>query len=215
MYVVLYLENQIPEMLFSTENEQLDGISAVKALAIASQQGQKIYTLTSQNVNLLSEITIDIASRQEIQSALNAGKEVTVHEQPINEFGWTGSGYVIVDPDTGAGAYKLNGGGNGGFLGNSEAAAWGLIGLGAALSGGFLPLILSIVIAINLILEAFIDYVSASSPCKSDFAPMIGALVLISLLSILIPGSGAIVMFYSALITGGATMSAINNRQCT
>jgi hypothetical protein len=111
-----YLENLIPEQLFSTEDKQLDGISAVKALAIANQQGQKIYTLTTANANLLTEVTIDSTSRQEIQNALNAGKEVTVHELPINEFGWTGSGYVIIDPDTGAGGYKLNGGGNGGSL---------------------------------------------------------------------------------------------------
>jgi len=43
---------------------------------------------------------------------------------------------------------------------------------------------------------------------------MIGAFVFISLASIFISGVGAIVMFYSALIAGGATMSTINNRQC-
>jgi hypothetical protein len=125
-----YLENLIPEQLFSTEENQLDGISAVKALAIAGQQGQKIYTLTSANANLLSEITIESTSRQEIQSALNAGKEVTVHQEPINEFGWTGSGYVVIDPDSGAGGYIISGGGNGGQLITPSAL---LLGLGALL----------------------------------------------------------------------------------
>jgi hypothetical protein len=140
------MENEIPEMLFSTEENQLDGISAVKALAIANQQGQKIYTLTSENANLLTDITIDSASRQEIQNALNAGKEVTVHEQPINEFGWTGSGYVVVDPETGAGGYKLNGGGNGGSLDFEGAALLGFVGFLAGLfSAVIFPVFLGIV----------------------------------------------------------------------
>ncbi|MCP4985034.1 MAG: hypothetical protein GY928_02880 [Colwellia sp.] len=110
-FMLSYLENLIPEQLFSTEDNQLDGISAVKALVIAGQQGQKIYTLTSENSHLLAEVTIDSAARQEIQSALSAGKQVTVHQEPINEFGWTSSGYVVIDPETGAGGYVISGGG--------------------------------------------------------------------------------------------------------
>ena len=45
-----------------------------------------------------------------------AGKEVTFHEKSINAHGWTGVGYIIVDPDTGAGAYLIEGKGNGGDL---------------------------------------------------------------------------------------------------
>ena len=30
--------------------------------------------------------------------------------------GWSGAGYIILDPDTGAGAYKISGGANGSFL---------------------------------------------------------------------------------------------------
>jgi hypothetical protein len=119
-----YLENLIPEQLFSTETEQLDGISAVKALAIANEQGQKIYTLTSANADLLVEVDIDSSSRQEIRSALGAGKEVTVHQTPINEFGWTGSGYVVIDPDTGAGGYKISGGENGGNMKVNKLKFW-------------------------------------------------------------------------------------------
>jgi hypothetical protein len=52
----------------------------------------------------------------EMQNALSAGKEVTVHQSPINQSGWTGSGYIITDPATGAGAYKISGGANGAFV---------------------------------------------------------------------------------------------------
>jgi len=53
---------------------------------------------------------------QEIQSAIQAGKEVTVHEKPISAHGWTGYGYIITDPETGAGGYMIEGKGNGAIL---------------------------------------------------------------------------------------------------
>lgn len=52
----------------------------------------------------------------EIQNALAAGKEVTVHQAPITQSGWTGSGYIITDPATGAGAYMIAGGANGAWI---------------------------------------------------------------------------------------------------
>ena len=52
----------------------------------------------------------------EIRNSVNAGMVVTAHEQSINFNGWIGEGYIILDPTTGAGAYKIAGGGNGGFL---------------------------------------------------------------------------------------------------
>ena len=63
----------------------------------------------------------------EIQNALAAGKEVTVHQSPITQSGWTGSGYIITDPATGAGAYKISGGANG--------AAWVLFFIAMAACG--------------------------------------------------------------------------------
>ena len=53
---------------------------------------------------------------QEIQSAIQAGKEVTFHERGINAHGFSGYGYIITDPDTGGGAYLIEGKGNGGWL---------------------------------------------------------------------------------------------------
>ncbi len=43
------LEHVIPEQLFSTAENPAEAISAVKAISIANAQGQKIYTLTSDN----------------------------------------------------------------------------------------------------------------------------------------------------------------------
>ena len=52
----------------------------------------------------------------EIQSAIQVGKEVTFHERGINAHGFSGYGYIITDPETGAGAYMIEGKGNGGNL---------------------------------------------------------------------------------------------------
>jgi hypothetical protein len=103
----------VPEQMFSTPENKAQGISAVKALAIASAEGQKIFTITQQNLELaLSKINISSESENDIRNAVNAGKVVTAHEQRINFNGWIGEGYTVIDPTTGAGGYLIAGGGN-------------------------------------------------------------------------------------------------------
>jgi hypothetical protein len=128
------LENSVPEQMFvdkaacrymNAEGQVVNpalpdcqqGISAMKALVVAAQQGQKIFTITSANsdraIPLLQQSSSVI---DEIRNAVAAGKTVTVHQSPINLFGWQGAGYTEIDPSTGAGAYLIEGKGNGGFL---------------------------------------------------------------------------------------------------
>jgi hypothetical protein len=111
------MEHLIPELMFSTAEAPAEGISAVKAIALASAQGQKIWTITQDNLDAaLAAINLHADSETEIRNGVNAGNVVTAHEQSINFNGWVGEGYIIVDPQTGAGAYKIAGGGNGGNL---------------------------------------------------------------------------------------------------
>lgn len=110
-------EHIIPERIFSAQNAPVQGVSAMKALAIAASQGQKIYTLTGENSGLiLPQLAILESVKQEIENAVAAGKQVTVHQSNIALGGWTGVGYIILDPETGSGAYKISGGYNGGVL---------------------------------------------------------------------------------------------------
>ena len=98
-----------------TLNPCAEGISAVKAIAIAQSEGQKIYTINKQNAQTaLAKLPIGGEVGSEIRNAVNAGKEVTVHEKSINKHGWKGFGYIVIDPETGAGAYIIEGSGNGG-----------------------------------------------------------------------------------------------------
>jgi len=123
------MENLLPEQMFSTEDSPAEGISAVKAIALASSQGQKIWNITQANLSTaLSEINLSSVVEQEIRNSVNTGKVVTTHEQPLNVNGWVGAGYIILDPDTGAGAYKIAGGNNGGFVDAIFAAVAGLLG---------------------------------------------------------------------------------------
>lgn len=110
-------ENAVPREVFAEEGQDAGGVSAAQALEIANEQGQRIFTVTSRNVSdVQSEISINSAAWSDIRAAVNAGMEVTVHEQPIERSGWQGSGYVLLDPQTGAGAWKISGGANGGTV---------------------------------------------------------------------------------------------------
>jgi hypothetical protein len=122
-------EHLIPEQIFTDPNDpnRPQGISAVSALAIAAGQGQRIYTLGAQNqaihAQVLAGLGVDQSVKQELASALAVGREVTVHQSNINAFGFVGAGYIILDADTGAGAYKVSGGANGANLNGIMAAA--------------------------------------------------------------------------------------------
>lgn len=41
---------------------------------------------------------------------------MTVHQSPITVNGWQGSGYSVIDPETGVGAYQISGGASGGAV---------------------------------------------------------------------------------------------------
>ncbi len=98
------------------------GISAVKALGLAAQQGQKIYTITPQvyanqpNIVNTALVAHSPSTRAKVQAALDEGKEVTIHEAPIAQSGWVGAGFTVIEEGTGAGAYTIEGGSNGGGL---------------------------------------------------------------------------------------------------
>ncbi len=108
------LEHLVPEQMFSTVDNPAQGISAVKTLAIASSEGQRIWTIDQTNLNTaLAAINLDADIENEIRSAVNAGKVATAHDTPVAFAGSTVTGYLLIDPATGAGAYKTGSGANG------------------------------------------------------------------------------------------------------
>jgi hypothetical protein len=115
------LEHRVPEQMFSTSENSVEGVSAVKVIQLAAVQGIPIYTVTKNNVSkVIPQLQLDAVVINEILNAVNAGKEVTVSKTDINFHGWIGAGYIITDPTTGAGAYMISGGENGSEMNTDE-----------------------------------------------------------------------------------------------
>lgn len=143
-------ENLIPEQLFDdpkTPEKEAQGISAVKALQIAAQQGQTIYTINQSNYSqILPQLNHSTDVMTDVRNAINAGKEVTISQTQVHAFGWSGTGYVVLDPKTGVGGYLIGGGADGGWTALADSLAYGLnqpiVGW-LLFAFGFLPFILA------------------------------------------------------------------------
>ena len=61
----------------------------------------------------MPNLNLDAATEAEILAAVNAGKEVITHTDLVSVPGYTGAGYIVFDPVSGDGSYKIGGGGNG------------------------------------------------------------------------------------------------------
>jgi hypothetical protein len=144
------LEHAIPEQFFSdpaqcnlngtrTANPALppcnQGVSAMRAIELAAQSGQKVFSITRavyiDNPNI---VTARLGAHSEstknrVQQALDVGYEVTIHEAPIAQSGWVGAGFILSDPATGAGGYLIDGGSNGGWYSLLVNAAGALIAI--------------------------------------------------------------------------------------
>ena len=110
------LEHAIPAQLFESDGEPARSVSTIRALSRASASGQKIYELNPENVgDIMPNLNLFHETESEIHQAINAGYHVVVHGNRIEASGWEGAGYMVLDPDTGSGAYKISGGANGAF----------------------------------------------------------------------------------------------------
>ncbi|HZH13452.1 MAG TPA: transglutaminase domain-containing protein [Archangium sp.] len=168
------MEHHIPESLFVGPQTPGEAVSAVKLLGKAAAEGQRIYTITQANIGTaLSQLSLSAETLNEISSSVAAGKEVTVHQRPVTVNGWSGAGYIVLDPATGAGGYLIEGGANGGkLLAALSGLLWGGIAgiylgalIGAFLAGGatlgaFIVVALMIALiflALNSLVKMFAD----------------------------------------------------------
>jgi hypothetical protein len=127
------MEHLVPEQMFSTEEAPANGISAVKAIQLAAAEGQKIYTITQQNLSIaLQQLQLSSEIKADIRNAVNAGMEVTTHQHPVNFFGSQSVGYILLDPNTGAGAYRVSGGENGSEVDSQWEASMAMLGTAAS-----------------------------------------------------------------------------------
>ena len=147
------LEHATPEQMFNTDpSNPPNAFSAVKALQIASAEGQRIYQINQANIStVMPSINLDTSTEAEIVAAVNAGKEVIAHTDPISVPGYTGAGYIILDTITGEGAYRISGGANGSFL-----DWWKENGLYVGLSVALLGFVTAVLVAAGTVIAASI-----------------------------------------------------------
>ena len=117
--------------------EEVTGLPAVSTISIMEQaknEGQKIYDINKDNINeILPLLNIDSYIKDEITNAVNGENTITIPESEVNYYDWTGSVYIVSDPNTGASGYMISGGLAGGESSTEvdlgEAFEYFLIGL--------------------------------------------------------------------------------------
>ncbi|WP_034835274.1 hypothetical protein [Endozoicomonas numazuensis] len=210
------MEHLVPEQIFSTEDSPAEGVSAVKALTLAVAEGQKVFTITRDNLDqALASITLATEVEQEIRQGVLAGKTVTAHERNITLNGWNGAGYLIIDPETGAGAYKISGGANGGFLSDDALDILGCIGFVFGVIGKGLIGVLSVGIAAFLNVKTVLDYLAIDHKCNG-LGALIALSVFVSLLGIFFltgPLIG-IALMYAGLLASKAAVVVAESKIC-
>jgi len=113
------LEGDVPANLFTFDPAApAAGASAANNIGRALREGQRIYHIDSSNRSAISQIHFDADAVAEITAAVDAGFDVVTHTDllplPGTAAGQSTSGYVITDPATGFGLYRLGTGANGG-----------------------------------------------------------------------------------------------------
>ena len=106
------MEHQIWEQLLDEE-----AVSAVKALQVASQEGQTLHTLTDaagftawRNLTTVSaEVQNDVGQCVEADDC-----HAVAPTHPIQRYEWNGAGYILFDANTGEGQFLIEGALSGG-----------------------------------------------------------------------------------------------------
>lgn len=100
--------------LFEDEFDE-EAISAIKILELASDMGIPIYEIDSGNIGaILPLLTVSTSIKNAISDAVAAGHVVTIAQDNITHYDWTGTGYIDMDPDDCAAGYIISGGRSGG-----------------------------------------------------------------------------------------------------
>jgi len=99
------LEHQTLEEVTSNRS-----ISAVKAIQLANEMGIPIHFINQSNLaQEVAALSVPEEVKESIIDAVNQGKVVTIPETNLQYNLWYGVGWMVEDPETGAGAYMISG----------------------------------------------------------------------------------------------------------
>jgi len=105
-------ENMILESFFN-----IPSVSAAKLLKMANQQDIMIFNIDSSNINMvLPQLQVSSDVIDDIRNSVNAGQKVIISKNAIQYNEWNGVGYIILNPNTGVGAYMISGNFAGGHM---------------------------------------------------------------------------------------------------
>ena len=86
-------------------------VSTVRALQRANALGIQVLKINKGNLATIEPILqIPEKDKEAVRDAINAGLEVTIPASNLQFGSWSGVGYIVEDPLTGAGAYQISGG---------------------------------------------------------------------------------------------------------
>lgn len=88
-----------------------DAVSAVKAIQASAAQGVPVYRIDAGNASqYLTQLQLPAENIQEIQDGIAVGLVAIVPQREITINSWTGTGYILKNPITSAGLYRISGG---------------------------------------------------------------------------------------------------------
>lgn len=110
----------ISSLYESTVWEEITGeesVSTISILAKASEENIDILLISKDNLSKeIEKLNTDSTTKRSIINAVNSGMIVTVPTENVTIGDWSGTGYIVTNPETGAGAYMISGGLNGGSV---------------------------------------------------------------------------------------------------
>ncbi|MCP4696287.1 MAG: hypothetical protein GY862_05505, partial [Gammaproteobacteria bacterium] len=121
-----YIEGSVLDQLFGRNTHP--AISTARILTEANARNIPVYTVTQANVNsVLPQLSVSAEVKADIAHAVNSGKRAIVPKHDLALGNWSGTGYIIQDSATGAGAYLIEGGLNGGTWEGCEITVYPII----------------------------------------------------------------------------------------
>ena len=109
-YVGSYLESLVIE--------QFTGIQSVSTAAVlnaAQEDGINVAVISSKNIDKIAELEISDKDKAAVKEAVEAGNYVTIPEKNVTINDWTGTAYIVADPNGTAYSFMLTDSLNGGY----------------------------------------------------------------------------------------------------
>lgn len=110
-YLSSYLEGEVLEQMTGIRS-----VSTAEVFSQAAEQNIEIHHISKGNLNELNSCKMSAANKTDITDYANQGMIITVPNDEVSMDSWTGTGYIVYDPQTDNTLYIINNNLNGGSL---------------------------------------------------------------------------------------------------